>query len=387
MGHYRYRVCPQGYIASGDSYTRRFHEVVTHILLWSHSIEASFHQTTEWLETCGNKGVTLNPDKFVFAADTVEFVGFEITSNDVRPSPRYLPAIRDFPTPQSTTDVKSWFGLVNQVAYAFSMADTMTPFRNLLKPGQAFHWDETLDKLFRESKQKIIDEIHNGVRIFDKSKPTCLVTDWSKTGIGFWLLQKQCQCHTDGTAKPFSFREGWKIVLVGSRFTHPAESRYAPIEGEALAVADALDRARYFVLGCKNLIVAVDHKLLLGIFATRTLDEISNPRLRNLKENTLHYRFRVIHIQGARNRASDCMSRNPTGDPTQAKYPLEDDIDSALHTPEPTDSVALLRNDAPLQCDIDISLEASASASLAGPTVDNLGSRQIRNHKYKPWFA
>ena len=50
------------------------------------------------------------------------------------------------------------------------------------------------------------------------------------------------------------------MTLVGSRFTHAAESRYAPIEGEALAVADALDKARHFVLGCSNLVVAVDHK-------------------------------------------------------------------------------------------------------------------------------
>ena len=44
-----------------------------------------------------------------------------------------------------------------------------------------------------------------------------------------------------------------------------AESRYAPVEGEALAVAYALDHARYFVLGCEDLIIAVDHKPLLSI--------------------------------------------------------------------------------------------------------------------------
>ena len=50
---------------------------------------------------------------------------------------------------------------------------------------------------------------------------------------------------------------------VGSRFNHAAESCYAPDEGEALAVADALDKARLFVLGCSNLIFAVDHKPLI----------------------------------------------------------------------------------------------------------------------------
>jgi len=70
---------------------------------------------------------------------------------------------------------------------------------------------------------------------------------------------------------------------VGSRFTHPAESRYAPIEVEALAVADALDKARHFVLECCDLIIAVDHKPLLKLFGDRSLEDIPNMRLRNLK--------------------------------------------------------------------------------------------------------
>ena len=139
----------------------------------------------------------------------------------------------------------------------------------------------------------IISEIEEGVRIFDKTKPTCLATDWSKTSVGFWLLQKHCQCQT---TKPFYCHTGWKITLVGSHFTHPAESRYAPVEGEALTVADALDRARYFVLGYENLVIAVDHKPLLKILGDRSLEQIPNARLCNLKEKTLCYKFCLVHI-------------------------------------------------------------------------------------------
>ena len=173
----------------------------------------------------------------------------------------------------------------------------MLPFRNLLKP---VRWDDSLDQLFEESKTAITTEIAHGVKIFDKTKPTCLATDWSRHGIGFWLFQKHCSCPSTDL---FCCRHGWKITLVGSRFTHPAESRYAPIEGEALAVADALDKARHFVLGCNNLMIAVDHKPLLKIFGDRSLDQISNPRLRNLKENTLRYHFKMVHIPGVKNRA------------------------------------------------------------------------------------
>ena len=56
-----------------------------------------------------------------------------------------LRAITEFLTPKNITDVRSWFGLLNQVSYAFSMAERMLPFRDLLKPAVPFHWDDTLD--------------------------------------------------------------------------------------------------------------------------------------------------------------------------------------------------------------------------------------------------
>ncbi len=55
---------------------------------------------------------------------------------------------------------------------------------------------------------------------------------------------------------------------------------------------------------------------------------------------------------------------NPTGDPNPPKYPLVDYMDSVSHTPEPSDLISFLRNNAPQQCDIDISLQSSASVSL-----------------------
>ena len=117
------------------------------------------------------------------------------------------------------------------------MAKQMLPFRELLKPSKKFEWSGKLGTLFEMSKEKIIKEIKLGVQIFDKTRPTRLCTDWSKTGIGFWLSQKHCKCDK---SNPFCCKDGWKTCLIGSRFTHAAESRYAPIEGEALAVVEAL---------------------------------------------------------------------------------------------------------------------------------------------------
>ena len=136
----------------------------------------------------------------MFAQHTVEFAGFEITPTAVRPCPQFLKAICDFPTPINITDIRSWFGLINQVSYAFASAERMLPFCALLKPGTPFVWTTHLNSLFEESKHLIINEIHSGVEIFDKGRPTCLATDWSKDGIGFWLFQKHCSC---SSTRPF----------------------------------------------------------------------------------------------------------------------------------------------------------------------------------------
>ena len=180
-GRYKYRTAPQGYSATGDGYTKRYDEITSSIpnkiksvddtLLWSDTIEENFFQASNWLDTCGRHGITLNPEKFRFAKDEVEFVGFKITYGTVRPCKKYIRDIADFPTPQNLTDVRSWFGLVNQVSYAFSMADTMLPFRELLKPSNIFHWDDTLQQAFEKSKLTIIDEIHSGVKIFETHMP------------------------------------------------------------------------------------------------------------------------------------------------------------------------------------------------------------------------
>ena len=337
-GRYRYKTTPQGYIASGDGYTRRYDSLVTDIpnktkciddaLLWAESIEENFNQVVQWLDICGRNGITLNPSKFHFGQDTVEFAGFTIGKNEVKPAAHFYDAIQNFPTPQSITDIRSWFGLVNQVSYSFSMAEVMQPFRDLLKPKTPFTWNNELENAFKESKKKIIREMEKGVEIFDQTRHTCIATDWSKSGIGYWLLQKHCPC-TNIT--PICCTTGWKTSLVGSRFTHDAETRYAPVEGEALAVAEALNKARYFVLGCDKLIIAVDHKPLLKIFGDRSLEDIPNPRLRNLKEKTLAFKFTMIHVPGIRHKAADAISRNPASPAN--KLILTDDIASATASP------------------------------------------------------
>ena len=143
-----------------------------------------------------------------------------------------------------------------------------------------------MDAAFAHAKSEIVKTIAEGVKIFDKRRKTCLSTDWCKYGIGFSLGRKHCSCPSD---EPWCCQTGWKLTFASNRYTHNAEENYAPVEGEALAVTWVLDKARHFVLGCNDLIVA-----------------------------------------------TDSLSRYASGDPNPNKMDLPDDAHAASYSPVPT---------------------------------------------------
>ena len=107
----------------------------------------------------------------------------------------------------------------------------------------------------------------------------------------------------------------WKIVAFASRFSHPAESNYYQVEGEALSAASGLHKFRHFIPGCKKLILVVDHKPLVKLPGDRKMDEIINSRLLKLKKKALLFRFKVIHRPGKQHVAPDYASKYPSSQP------------------------------------------------------------------------
>ena len=318
-GRWRYKRAVQGYVSSGDGFNRRFDAILTDFpnkerlmddtLHYDDDLEEHWWRTEQFLTTCASSGVVLNPEKFQFAQREVDFAGCRITEERIDPLPKFFNAIKDFPTPTNATDIKSWFGLVNQVATYAQLRDLMEPFRLFLSPKTPFHWTAELDAAFASAKEAIIAAIRTGVEIFDPTRRTCLRPDWSIKGLGYFLLQKHCHCTT---GLPNCCHDGWRITLAGSRFLQSAEKRYAPIEGEALAVAWGLEQTRFFTQGCDDLLVVTDHKPLVKILGDRTLDEIRNTRLFRLKQRTLPWRFQIAHLPGSTNSAADAVSRYPS---------------------------------------------------------------------------
>ena len=160
--------------------------------------------------------------------------------------------------------------------------------------------------------------------------------------------------------KGANVRPSTLTVLAGSRFTKDAETRYPLVEGEALAVAWSLAVTRHYTLGNPKLIVATDHKPLLKVLGDRKLEDIHNPRLVRLKEKTLNWRFKVIHVAGKIHVGPDTLSRK-----------------------EVSESVVNVFRVAEVSSDSDMDIEADIEAQVAANVPTPLTWQQIRDEVSK----
>ena len=127
-------------------------------------------------------------------SDRSTFAGFMLTPEGYYISKDVTSAIAKFPTPSSRTDLRSFFGLTNQLASSTSqIANILAPLRPLLSSHNDFMWTEIHEMAFQTAKKALTTAPI--LAYFDLDKEICLHTDASTMGLGFVLL------HSDGEWK------------------------------------------------------------------------------------------------------------------------------------------------------------------------------------------
>ena len=311
----RFQHCrgPMGFSATGDAYCRRGDmalqdvpncvKVVDDILLFDEDLPSHLQRVHQMLTKCRAYGITINKDKFTVAASQVNFCGYILSENGIAANPEKVSAIKDFPTPTNLTDLRSFMGLVNQLAeFSPDIATTAHPLRPLMSPKRSFVWTPDHEQAFRKVKEALISPPI--LAPFNPTSPVILQTDASRLyGIGYALLQENGQGRL-------------QLVQCGSRFLTDTETRYATIELELLAVAWAMAKCRLYISGLQHFTLMTDHRPLIPILNHYTLDAIENPRLQRLKEKVASYTFTAVWRAGKQLCIPDALSRAPTSRPT-----------------------------------------------------------------------
>ena len=308
FGRFCYLMSPFGISSISEHYNRRMDEALAGLERTEHIVDdclvaskADEHEADvrRFLQRCQERGIALNRDKFVYASTEVTFAGLRLSRKGFSIDPGLLQAVREFPTPTDKTDVRSFFGLINQLgSFTDKIAELSQPLKPLLKGEYEFAWNEAHQEAFDQVRQELTksDAV---IAYYDPKKPTSLHTDASRLkGLGFVLKQQQ----PDGT---------WRMVQAGSRFLSDAETRYAMIELELLGVCWAAAKCRIFLEGLPRFEIVVDHRPLVPILNSYSLDQIENPRLQRLRMKLDRYNYEARWIPGKEHYAADALSRAP----------------------------------------------------------------------------
>ena len=309
-GTFEYLRAPMGTNCSGDEWCRRSDDAVADlegvlklvddILVYAENYDLLFERVKAVLQRCTDHGITLSRKKLE-VGPKVTFAGFDISAAGVTPTSERTDAITKFPTPKSATGVRSFLGLGQQVAHFVpDYTAASGPLRELTKKSVPFTWGPDQAKAFEQCKSILTGDLV--LRPFNPLLPTELITDASRSGLGFLLMQQ------DPVDKERH------LVQCGSRALSPAETRYAVCELEALGCLFAVQKCRHYLLGMKTFELVTDHRSLRGVFQ-KELCDVENVRLRRYREKLQEYTFTVSWRPGKSNLMADALSRNPVSPP------------------------------------------------------------------------
>lgn len=336
-GRYKFLRAPMGLSISGDEYNRRGDEalrtatntvkIVDDILVSDDDYQQHLNHVWHVLSKCKEQRITLNPKKFQFAQDEVNYCGYHISSEGFSPDAEKLSAIVNFPTPTNISELRSFLGVANQLSqFSSEVSSLAEPLRHLLKKENEWTWLEAHEKSFEEVKKALLNPPI--LAYYDPRLPVVVQTDAAKLkGLGYACMQKHDKV--------------WKLVDCGSRFLTETESRYATIELEMLAIVWSIKKCRRMLAGREHFEVLTDHKPLIPIVNSKGISDIENPRLQRLKENLVPYKFTLSWVKGSDHTIPDALSRSPTEKATQEDEIAEQELEEHIHAVVTTNIMAV----------------------------------------------
>ena len=305
QGRFRYTVSPMGFISSGDWFNTLTDRVVRGVpgiqkevddILGQAVDNASLAaQLREVLRRCDENNITLSKKKME-VGDDVHFAGFRVGVNGCRPDPNKILALKNFKTPSNLTEVRSFMGAVNQMSSWWpDLSQHCTRLRKLTEKEVAWSWQPEHEEDFQKIKDLMSDSAN--LAPYDPKRRTELLTDASRLGLGFVLIQ------FDETSKR------WRLIKAGSTALKRAQKNYPPIQLELLGLTWALQSCNYYLRAHPGFLVKTDHNPLVGLVRRDIRD--TSEKLQPLLEACAKYNFKLEYIPGKKNKVADLLSRHP----------------------------------------------------------------------------
>jgi len=243
-------------------------------------------------------GVIINREKSVLISDKVSVLGYELSSEGLKPSPEKLEIIEQIGKPTTEAQLHNFVGVINYFnrcipGCSLILAPLYKLFTKKKKCRKEIKWNDEADRAFIQAK-KALNEIC--LAHPDYSAEISVMVDASDYGIGGVIQQLE--------------GDTWRPIQYFARKMSDTEKRYSAFGRETLAAFATLKKFRHHIEGHKFTLFT-DHKALV--------DAVEKPHLnekRVLREQrqleflcSLVKEGRIKHIPGKQNVVADCLSR------------------------------------------------------------------------------
>lgn len=245
-------------------------------------------------------GISINLSKCCFGREKLEFLGYEVSTDGIRPLEDKVQAIKSFPKPQTVAELRRFLGMVNfyraHLPNAASYQSILNEYLHGSKKNDKsiITWTETANNAFEQCKESL----QSACMLFHPLPDVqlALMTDASDTSVGAVLQQFVCNT--------------WKPLGYFSKALSAAQRKYSAYDRELLAIYLAIKHFRSLHEG-RPMTIYTDHKPLVYAFKKIGTDKETPRRTRHLifiSEFTTDIRY----ITGSNNQCADALSRVET---------------------------------------------------------------------------
>lgn len=311
-GSFEWLVLPMGLTNAPATFMHLMHQILRpflddsvivfldDILVFSQSLREHQRHLRQVLDVLRANQLYCKESKCEFFKDSVEFLGHVIDRDGLHMMESKVKAVREWPTPTSVDDIRSFLGLAGYYRkFIKGFSSVAAPLTELLKKGTRFQWTTSEETAFRD----LITAITTAPTLIlpDPSKPYVITADACGYGIGACLMQD----HGKGLQP---------IAFLSKKLTD-AELKYETHERELLALFRALKEWRHYLYG-SQFVLKTDHRNLIWLLSQKQLSARQMHWLQYFQD--FGGVIPIEHVAGRLNGVADGLSRRPDHKPLRA---------------------------------------------------------------------
>ena len=298
IGTFSYKSLPFGLVNAPAAFQRAMDSILgkykyifllvylDDIIIYSRNMEEHLKHLEVVFSCLAKAGAKLKPKKVKLCKPSIDFLGHIVSKDGIQVDPEKTAAIKAFPNPTTVTEIRRFIGMIG---YYRKFIDNFTkmaePLLKLTHKNVRFTWGTTQQRAMEDLKRAITSApvlVHPNF-----TKPFVISADYSKLATGAVLEQ-------DG--KPVAFY---------SKKNATYQRNYTATQGELLAVNNAVDKFRPYILGRTDTVVRTDHRPLV----TLTMKQHDNTRINRHLLNLQQYSLNFEYTKGTEMNVPDCLSR------------------------------------------------------------------------------